>query len=230
LPIFPALALLIASFLEHAKARSWAIAAGMLAVLGIAGLATLPYLAKMGDEPIEIASYQAWEPWIVAACVVMLAGAACVFFWIKQKRTDLATVATLALAISGFLAGQLLILGYDDFGRYKASVSMLPAIQAELTLATTLYAIGTYEQSLPFYLRRTMTTVGETNDELDFGLKQEPNLGIATINEFILHWNNGQKALAIVSPDVYNGLKKLGVPMRVVAQDPRRVVIANDVR
>ncbi|HXA47078.1 MAG TPA: glycosyltransferase family 39 protein [Burkholderiaceae bacterium] len=230
LPIFPALALLIATFLEHAKARSWALAAGMLAVLGIAGFAALPYLAKMGDEPLEVAGYQATIPWIIAACVVMITAAACVFWWIKQKRSDLATLSTLALAISGFLAGQLIMLGSEDFGRYRAGVLLVPAIEAELTPTTKLYTIGTYEQSMPFYLRRTMTTVGETNDELDFGLGQEPNLGIKTVDEFITRWDNGQKAVAIVSLDVYDSLIKRGVPLRVVTQDARRVVITNDIK
>ena len=228
LPIFPALALLIASYLEKAKASAWALAAGLLAAVAVAGLAFVPRLAAMGTEPAEIAAYQASQPWAVAACIVMLAAAVCVFWWIKQKRADLATLATIALAIGGFLGGQLLMLGSESYGRYRSGVLLVPAIEAELTPSTVLYTIGTYEQSMPFYLRRTMTTVGETNDELDFGLTQEPALRVDTLDQFIVRWNNGQKAVAIVRPEIYADLQKRGVNMRIVVQDARRIVIAND--
>jgi 4-amino-4-deoxy-L-arabinose transferase-like glycosyltransferase len=228
LPIFPALALLIASYLEKAKANAWALAAGLLAAVAVAGLAFVPRLAAMGTEPAEIAAYQASQPWAVAACIVMLAAAVCVFWWIKQKRADLATLATIALAIGGFLGGQLLMLGSESYGRYRSGVLLVPAIEAELTPSTVLYTIGTYEQSMPFYLRRTMTTVGETNDELDFGLTQEPALRVDTLDQFIVRWNNGQKAVAIVRPEIYADLQKRGVNMRIVVQDARRIVIAND--
>jgi 4-amino-4-deoxy-L-arabinose transferase-like glycosyltransferase len=227
LPIFPALALLIAVFLENATARSWALAAGFLAAIGVGGLAFVPFIPGLVSDPAEVAGYQAAQPWTVAACVVMLTGAACVFWWIRQKRTDLATLATLALAISGFLGGQLVMLGTESSGRYRAGLQLVPAIQAELTPSTMLYTIGTYEQSLPFYLRRTMTTVGETNDELDFGVCQQPNLYLPTVEDFLSHWNNGQKAIAIMPPQIYVRLQQMGVPMRVLAQDTRRIVIAN---
>ncbi len=227
LPIFPALALLIAVFLENAPARSWALAAGFLAAIGVGGLAFVPFIPGLVSDPAEVAGYQAAQPWTVAACVVMLTGAACVFWWIRQKRTDLATLATLALAISGFLGGQLVMLGTESSGRYRAGLQLVPAIQAELTPSTMLYTIGTYEQSLPFYLRRTMTTVGETNDELDFGVCQQPNLYLPTVEDFLSHWNNGQKAIAIMPPQIYVRLQQMGVPMRVLAQDTRRIVIAN---
>ncbi|MFI4940267.1 MAG: glycosyltransferase family 39 protein [Burkholderiales bacterium] len=230
LPIFPALALLIANFLETAKARSWMLAAGFLAAIAVAGLASVPYLPRISVEPNEAASYRAAQPWVVAGCSIMLAGAACVFWWVRQKRADLRTLAAIALAVSGFLGGQLLMLGTEQFGRYRAGLLLVPAIEAELTPATVIYTVGTYEQSLPFYLRRTMTTVGETNDELDFGLKQEPNLGIPTREEFIVRWRTGQKALAIMRPETYADFQKRGVPMRVVARDARRVVVANDVK
>lgn len=228
LPIFPALALLIAVYLEKAKAGAWAIAAGLLATVAVAGLAFVPRLAGMGTEPIEVAAYQAAQPWVIAACGIMLAVALCVFWWIRQKRADLATLATVALAIGGFLGGQLLMLGSESYGRYRSGVLLVPAMQAELTPGTVLYTIGTYEQSMPFYLRRTMTTVGETNDELDFGLTQEPALRVNTLDEFIARWNSGQKAMAIVRPEIYADLQQRGVTTRIVVQDARRIVIAND--
>ena len=38
------------------------------------------------------------------------------------------------------------------------------------------------------------------------------------------------KTIAIMRNDIYSSLQKRGVPMRVIAQDPRRVIVANDVQ
>ncbi|HEX7645585.1 MAG TPA: glycosyltransferase family 39 protein [Burkholderiaceae bacterium] len=227
LPIFPALALLIACHLQRASARSWNIAAGLLALIAVAGLVFVPRLAHLGNEPQEIVGYAATQPWVVAACSIMLAASTCVFWLTKKKHAELATLATLALAAGGFFFGQLVILGTEAYGQYRAGYLLVPAISAELTPETTLYTIGTYEQSLPFYLRHTMVTVGETNDELDFGRRQEPQLGLKDVDAFIPLWNNGQKAIAIMRPKDYEELLQRGVKMRIVAQDPRRIVVTN---
>jgi hypothetical protein len=133
----------------------------------------------------------------------------------------------LALAAGGYFGGQLLMLGSEPYGQYRSGYLLVPAIAAALTPDTAIYTIGTYEQSLPFYLRRTMINVGETNDELDFGLTQEPQLGVKDIDAFIPLWNDGHKAIAIMRPQDYAELQRRGVAMRVVTQDPRRVVVAN---
>ncbi|MBV8635081.1 MAG: glycosyltransferase family 39 protein, partial [Burkholderiaceae bacterium] len=227
LPIFPALALLIACHLQQASARSWNIAAGLLALIAVAGFAVVPRLAHFGHEPQEIVGYAATQPWVIAACAIMLAASLCVFRLTKTKHAELATMATLALATGGFFFGQLVILGTETYGQYRAGYLLVPAINAELTPQTTIYTIGTYEQSLPFYLRHTMVTVGETNDELDFGRAQEPQLGLKDIDAFIPHWNEAQKAIAIMRPMDYEELQRRGVRMRMIVQDPRRVVVAN---
>ena len=63
----------------------------------------------------------------------------------------------------------------------------------------------TYEQTLPFYIKRTVTLV-DYRDELDFGLKQEPELAIPTMEEFEARWRSDRKALAIMGPDIYREL------------------------
>lgn len=64
-------------------------------------------------------------------------------------------------------------------------------------------------------------------DEMAFGLQQEPELWLPDIEEFLLRWRTGRKALAILQPDTYTTLQQRGIPMRVLAQDPRRVIVSN---
>lgn len=227
LPIFPALALLLGAYLQQAGARSWNIAAGLVLLIALGGFAVVPRLGHFGHEEQEIAGYAAAQPWIIAACVILLASSLCVFWLTRKKHAELATLATLALAAGGFFGTQAIMLGTEPYGQYRSGYTMVTAIMAELTPQTTLYTIGTYEQSLPFYLRRTMTNVGETNDELDFGLNQEPQRWVKTLDEFVTRWNNGQRAMAIMRPKDYEELQQRGVKMRLVTQDPRRVVVVN---
>ena len=119
--------------------------------------------------------------------------------------------------------------GTEAQGRYRAGLPLVPAIEAELSPAVRIYAVGLYEQSLPFYLRRT-TTLVEHPDELEFGLKQEPQLWLPTRAAFVEQWRNGPKALAITRPEIFAELQQSGLPMRMVARDSRRVVVANDVK
>jgi hypothetical protein len=90
--------------------------------------------------------------------------------------------------------------------------------------------VGRYEQSLPFYLRRTMTMVQHA-DELEFGLQQQPELWIPTRDEFMRVWlrhhASSTGAVAILSRDAYEQFVKAGLPMRVIGDDPRRVIVSS---
>ena len=227
LPIFPSLALLLALHLEHAGRKTWQFAAAFMLLLGVAGLALVPMIAGWTDEVLEVAPYRAAQPLALAAALVMLACGTAVLWWLRQGRQDLGWRAPLMLAMGGFLAGQLAILATEPFGKYRSGLPLVPAIQAELTPQMTIYSVGLYDQTLPFYLRRTMTLV-QHPDELEFGLQQEPHLWLPTIDAFIVQWSNGTKALAITRPEIYAELKKRGVAMRLVTQDARRIVLAND--
>jgi hypothetical protein len=86
------------------------------------------------------------------------------------------------------------------------------------------YSIGSYEQTLPFYLKRTLTLV-EYQDEMAFGLQQEPQLWIPTIKAFEPVWNAQPYALAVMGPDLYIQLQKSGLPMQLIARDTERVFV-----
>jgi hypothetical protein len=95
--------------------------------------------------------------------------------------------------------------------------------------AVRVYSVGIYEQSLTYYLNRTVTLV-DYLDEFSFGLEQQPALAIPTIPAFVQQWRHdaaaGVKSIAITRPEIVADLKRQGVPLRVVAGDARRTVIA----
>jgi 4-amino-4-deoxy-L-arabinose transferase-like glycosyltransferase len=225
LPIFPALALLLARYLLDVGDKAVKISAALVALICAVGLFFVPRVGQMGNG-YEAPLYQAHMPWVAAAVGLALAGS--VAAWLMARRSH--GHAALMLGASTFLAGQLAMLGHEPLGRYAAGVAHIPAIEAELKQpGTPLYSVGRYEQALPFYLRHTLILV-EHADEMGFGLQQEPDLWIPKREEFVRRWQAanaaGQPQVAILSTPVYQALSQSGLAMRVIGQDPKRVIVA----
>jgi hypothetical protein len=87
------------------------------------------------------------------------------------------------------------------------------------------YSVNTYDQSLQFYLQRS-TTMVVYKDELGFGIEREPGKFIPDFPLFEQAWNAGREALALMSPDAYEMFRAKGLPMRLIARDTRRVIVA----
>jgi hypothetical protein len=226
LPIFPALALLFACQLQQSGRRGVMLCAGMMALFAAAGLALFPRVAAMAGNAYEAPLYLGYSWWVGVTAALALAGSLLALWQARRS----AQAGMLLLAITGFMASQMLMLGHDPMGRYAAGVDHLPALRAELTPQTPLYIVGRYEQVLPFYLGRTMTMVQHA-DELEFGLQHQPELWIPTREEFMRIWTrshaSGKAAVAILSRDAYDQFVKAGLPMRVIGDDPRRVIISS---
>ena len=229
LPIFPALALLIACYLQQASRRIVMINAGLLLLIGVVGVALLGRLPRLSQAAFDLPLYRAYTPWVAAAAGIAIWGSIAALV-LARRNIRLATVA---LSVAGYCAIQALMLGHDPLGRYAAGIDYVAAINAELTPQTVIYAVDRYEQTLPFYLHRTMTLVHHT-DELEFGLQQQPALWIPTIDSFLTAWldghASGRNAIAIMPPATYAELTQRGIPMRVIGQDPRRVIVSNQLK
>ena len=229
LPIFPALALLIAMHLDRKAYRGLVITSTLMSIFGLCGLAVWAFSASipaLSKNAFDAALVHGYLPWLgVTSLLMFLSGiSAGIVSRYHQQR------AIWILAWSGFICGQLLMLAHEPWGRYIAGTDHLPAIQAELTPAMPLYAVGRYEQALPFYLRHT-TILVEHADEMEFGLGIEPQLWIPRRDDFVKQWRTDQAqgvtAMAIVQPDIYEEFVRQGVPMRVITQDPRRVIVSS---
>lgn len=227
LPIFPALALLVANQLESGSRRCRELTAILTALTGVALLILVPFITKFKHEVGETALMQALQPWVLAAGFVSLVGGALALIYARQFKRDL---FALTLAIAGFASWELVAAGLQPISAQRAALPMLAAIKAELTPTTKLYSVGVYEQSLSFYLRRTVTLV-DYLDEFSFGLEQEPLLAIPTVDIWAAQWTRdaqaGVRDVAIIEPKLLPALQARGLPLRVVAQDTRRAVIAN---
>jgi hypothetical protein len=205
------------------------LTAGLTALLGAGMLGFVPFMLRLAKHPGEDVMYAAYQPWALAAGLVLLIGGALSMLYARQMQRDL---TVLALAIAGFAGTQLLLAGFEPIGQVRAGALLLPALKAAGATdpATRVYSVGLYEQSLTFYLNRTVTLVDYV-DEFGFGLEQQPELAIPTRESFLERWRAdkaaGVKSLAIVRPEFVADFQRQGLPLRVVAGDARRTVIAN---
>jgi hypothetical protein len=90
---------------------------------------------------------------------------------------------------------------------------------------TPIYSVRTYDQSLPFYLGRTMTLV-DTRGELDFGLKLEPQKTLDSLAAFATLWRGAPEALAVMDTETYALLQRQSLPMVVRASAPGRLIVS----
>jgi len=86
--------------------------------------------------------------------------------------------------------------------------------------------LGLLDHTVPFYLEKNSVMVN-FQDELAFGIAQEPERWIPTLEEWLQVWQNPtlQHAFAIMSHALWRELKSQNISMEVIAQDELRVLV-----
>jgi 4-amino-4-deoxy-L-arabinose transferase-like glycosyltransferase len=221
-PMLPALSLLTGRaiaglpaprFAAHLRAVAW-IAAGIGAVVLLLWWAppAAPLVARASSESIVG----------FAIAFLLLALGAGIGALLCHRGAVIGAAA--AAAVGALLLAQSALLAADYLPRMRAVVELTQQLRPWLTAATRLYCVNGYLQPIPFYLQRTCTVVGYRG-ELDFGLKQQPWLGIADLRQFLPAWQQQSDALAILRPEDYQELEALGAPMRVIYTAPSFVAV-----
>ncbi len=101
LPIFPALALLVAAYMENATRKGMMLGAALVALLGALGLAFGSRLPAVASDAHDHTLYLAYLPWVLAAAAALLVGGVIGLLYARRLQRDL---IVLALALAGFAA------------------------------------------------------------------------------------------------------------------------------
>jgi 4-amino-4-deoxy-L-arabinose transferase-like glycosyltransferase len=222
LPIFPALAIWAGVVLKGLDARCLGRLVTPMLVLAALAVMVLVAGQMLGRGPSNPLTHQyLW--WIAAAGALAVVGL--VISFLLNRRGALLSSIT-AYALSFFVATTVGLLGHEVLGRPASGADLVPAIRNVLKPGMPLYSVRLLDHTLPFYLRRT-TVMVEEPDELAFGVGQEPQKWLPTLAAFEAAWISGVPALAIMSPATFTSLQTRPWTLRVVAQDARRVVVAN---
>jgi 4-amino-4-deoxy-L-arabinose transferase-like glycosyltransferase len=222
LPLFPALALLTGDWLARVRGRTLAALMVPVAALALAGAISAPFGGSLGSDKVPVALYRIFDKWLAAGALVLLACSCTAIVFARRERIS---AAVLSLGGGGLLFVQIAMTGHQALSPSYSAAEAAALVKPLLDPDTPFYSVRTYEHTLPFYLKRTVTLV-DYRDELDFGLQQQPELQIPTVGEFETRWRSDRKALAIMGPDVYRELKRSGLPMRLLSEDSRRVLVA----
>ena len=222
LPLFPALALLLGPYLSTVRQPILLATISLAIVISLLGLIALPFALDARSESPVLGLYRNYAQWLNVAFGALGIAGLVAFFKAKQAQVMAALVL---LGAAGFLATMIGLLGHESLARSNSSAYLAAQIKPMLRADIPMYSVKTYDQTLPFYLNRTMTLVAY-QDEFEFGQRQQPEKSIPTVAEFESIWRSGTPALALLDPEQYAAFIAAGLPMRLITQDSRRVIIA----
>lgn len=224
LPVMPALALLIAAQPAEALRRDFLFTA----VLTLAAGASLEIACLNWPTVIASSDRSAYflplaKPLGLIALLLMVSGA----FVLASRARD-ATRAWVFLGVGWCLAWLSLIRAAALVAPIYSGVALAAAVPAA-DRDVTVFSVGTYDQTLEFYLQRTVTLVGYRG-ELDYGLRHAqgaaPEAQIADVTEFLRRWSSQTRAFAVMEKPMFDDFKRRGVPMRLRAQSVTRVLVS----
>ena len=227
LPIFPALALLMGKRIAEIRERVllWQIAPVFALVALSPGL--LPGVMRRAESPLRLEMYENYLVWMIVAIVIWLCGLiAGMALLMRGKKLP----AVLALALSSLLAAQIGLSGHDTLAQSRSSYHIAEAMRPYLKPAEggkdlPIYSVANYEHGLSFYLQRTFTLVAY-QDEMGFGIMQEPQRWIPDIAGFAKVWEQQPMALAIMPVHIYAQLEQQGLAMKIIFEDTQYIVVS----
>lgn len=222
LPMFPVLGLVIGVYLRNIDARRLAWLALPVCPLALWG-AYAAWLAPMkkASEDFSRPLYDEMSLWVIAAALLVATLTLFAFFVLRYHRKWL---GVLLISIGTIVGVELIERGYELISPLQSGANLAHSIRSYLKPETRLYAVQFYDQSLPFYLKRTLTLVNYV-DEFELGETREPGKWIKRLEDFPAAWNVTGPAIAIIQPREVDKMKALGLAFEIIHQDPRRVAI-----
>jgi 4-amino-4-deoxy-L-arabinose transferase-like glycosyltransferase len=218
LPVFP-IAWAIATQ-EPGKAQIRRTILGCFVVVGLAVIALATSFSPLAfGSAIAAVSLR----WLIVAIMLMVAVSAIIARWSLSK--DDTTTATAVIGAAWFAAAALIVCGQPLLDERYSMKSLTTALDDHGAQHLPVFSVGTYEQTIPFYLKRTVQLVNYEG-ELSFGIHQNPERYIPTLHEFSTDWKSLPNALAVIAPREFEQLKREHLPMQVIAHNAAVWVVA----
>ena len=238
MPIFPALALLaglaLTSSFERMSVnndnRRWKRQMTYLTALLLIGFIGVPYAYQMGNARYEQLEYQQYAVWIAAGLVLSLA--VLVSGWMALRgfghgdaahRLRKLMDSFLRAAIAFFVLIQAVGLGHDTHGRSISGADLAVAVRPYIKDETPVYSIRMLDHTFPFYIQHP-TIMVDMQDELEFGIQQEPDTWAPKVSDFAVRWQKDNAPVVVVPLKYLDDIAALNLPMVEIGRDTRRAV------
>lgn len=222
LPVVPPLALLAAARESSRGVRWLSVSVGILLTCAVLWIAYVLIAPSVSHDPVIRRVVPAVRPAALAFGVIAVLGT---YFWRRATVRQQPVQAVICVAVVSFLGLSLLSISLGHQGSLRTGRSLAAQIPAHLAAHAPIFSVRTYDQTLPFYLRRTMILVGYRG-ELDYGLRHDPESGIGEVTAFEQRWRDMPEAIAIMPHAIYSQLAARGLPMRVLGRDQKRVAVS----
>jgi 4-amino-4-deoxy-L-arabinose transferase-like glycosyltransferase len=225
LPITPAAAMLLAPVLVSAAKRSFTQLLLFMAVIPLSLFALVAFRLEFINDAYTTGMVNDFSVYAGVGGVIFALAIYVAYRLNNQgRRIDAIVVAAVLATVGGSVAAS----GYEALA---ASTSSRQLVHDFLTLEPTyskddaFYSIGIYEQTVPPYLRRTLTLV-EYLDEMGLGASFAPDKVRFNFTDFAIEWEGSDRAYAITDFEQLPRMDFAGLTYRVVTVDLRRVIIA----
>jgi 4-amino-4-deoxy-L-arabinose transferase-like glycosyltransferase len=234
LPIFPAAALVLGAQLERMAMRTLAGFAALIAstttvLWGASALGWSRLVTTVADATTPRALLDALEPWVVLALGIATVGYVIAWLAFRSHSERGKTLGIVTLSLATMLTLQAGLTASDVFRATRSAAGLVTTLEnasnPPYDPSAPFFQVRMYDQTLPFYLARTTTLVAY-RDELGPGLDAEPALGTAREADWIDRWRTLPQGYALMQRDTYDEFAAAGIPMRVIATEFRRVLVA----
>lgn len=220
LPIVPAAALLAGDALAAGTRRgALALAVGTM-VFGV-----LTFMANEALEGRNLGAlssiYEAFSVWTESGSMLLVVAAGVALYWVDRTHPRRLTLALLAAC---YVAMSLGMVGYGQLAPTRSGASFARQIERLGPPDAPVYSVRMYDQTLPFYLGRLVTVV-EFTGELEPGIRADPRRRMLTLEDFKARWRVDPVAFAVLPPDTFEALRRDGLPMVLVAEDAKKVLV-----
>ena len=225
LPTAPAFAMLLAPVMMRMSNVHFGRLLAAMSLIPIALLIAAAINDRFESDAYTPQMVNQYAAYFVLSAALYLA-AILIARWLnrKSRRVDaLIVAATLAAA-----AGSTLVAGYGALSASTSSQQLVVdflAAEPKYRSDDPFFSVGMYEQTLPAYLKRTVTLV-DYLDEMGLGAAMEPDKVRFNFADFAAEWERLDRAYAITDFDQLPRMDFAGLDYRVVAADLRRVIIA----
>jgi 4-amino-4-deoxy-L-arabinose transferase-like glycosyltransferase len=223
LPLFPALSLLVGAYLGSAGRGLLLAQSVVAALLGVALVLAAPLATCYASESTPPALLEATIPWLIAAGLALAAGGTLAAAFLARAKQG---PALLSLACGGLLCVQSALCGHESLSPALSAYHIVHKVRDQVKPDSPFYLVETFDHTLLFYLGRKVTMVSVT-DELADPIGREPRDFLPDAAAFARAWQADREAFAMFNiDDLPAFLKAHPVPMRVIAVDPRRVIVS----
>ena len=221
LPIFPVFALVLGDWLARAPAERLWKSVAVIAPLLLVVIAVAWGTPERAKNAWTRDLYATARPWIVTGLAVLAIAMAAAALKLRAGRKwgALATIVAASMIFIDFVED-----GYERLSPRQSGLVVAEAMKPHLTSATRVYTVGYYDQTIPFYLGRTITLVAYY-DEFAPGLRREPALSLPTLEDFERAWALPGDAMAIIHPDIHGKISTRGLAMTLLYRDERRILV-----